>query len=309
VPELPDLEDYLAALRPRVVGARIRGVRITGISLLRTYDPPVEALIGRRVEAVRRLGKRLVFRVEPAGGEEPVFAVLHLMIAGRLRWEPPDAAIPGRVGLAAIDLSAPQDVDRPGGTLILTEAGTKRRASLHLVRGEAALAEHDRGGIEPLEADLEAFATTLRTENRTLKRALTDPRRFAGIGNAFSDEILHAARLSPVRRTQQLDDEEVARLHAATRSVLRHWVEALRDATGEGFPTKVTAFRPGFAVHGRYGHPCPVCGTSVQRIRYADNETNYCPRCQTDGRILADRSLSRLLRDDWPRTIDQLEGS
>jgi formamidopyrimidine-DNA glycosylase len=309
VPELPDLEDYLAALRPRVVGAWVRGVRIVGISLLRTYDPPVEALVGGRVEAVRRIGKRLVFQIEPVDGDEPLFAVLHLMIAGRLRWEPPQAPLPGRIGLAAVDLSAPGDADRPGGTLILTEAGTKRRASLHLVRGEAALAEHDRGGIEPLEVDLEAFTTAIRAENRTLKRGLTDPRRFAGIGNAFSDEILHAARLSPVRRTQQLDDDEVARLHAATRSVLRHWIDTLREATGDGFPSKVTAFRPGFAVHGRFGQPCPVCATEVQRIRYADNETNYCPRCQTDGRILADRSLSRLLRDDWPRTIDQLEGS
>jgi formamidopyrimidine-DNA glycosylase len=304
MPELPDLEDYLAALRPRVVDAGIDRVRIRSFSLLRTYDPPIEALEGRRVVAVRRLGKRLVFSVE-----DDLHLVLHLMIAGRLRWRDHGAPVPGRIGLAAVDLSVPGDPEAPGGALILTEAGTTRRASLHVVRGEDALAEHDRGGLEPLELDVETFAAQLRLENRTLKRALTDPRRFAGIGNAFSDEILHAAGLSPVRRSHQLDDDEVTRLHAATREVLRSWVTRLREETGEGFPEKVTAFRDGFAVHGKHGQPCPDCGTQVQRIRYADNETNYCPRCQTDGKVLADRGLSRLLKDDWPRTVDQLEGA
>jgi formamidopyrimidine-DNA glycosylase len=309
VPELPDIEDYLAALRPRVLDARLERVRITGFSLLKSYDPPIGAIEGQRITELRRLGKRLVFGFgEVPGEDEPLFAVLHLMIAGRLRWREHGAKPPGKVGLAAFDLTAPGG-DGPGGTLILTEAGTKKRASLHLVRGEQALAEHDRGGIDPLTADVEAFAAQLRVENRTLKRALTDPRRFSGIGNAFSDEILHAAGLSPVQHTRNLDDEEVARLHEATARVLRDWVTRLREATGDGFPDKVTAFRPEFAVHGKHGEPCPVCGTAVQRIRYADNETNYCPRCQTGGKLLADRSLSRLLKDDWPRTIDQLEGA
>jgi formamidopyrimidine-DNA glycosylase len=304
VPELPDIEDYLAALRPRVLDATVTGTRVRGISLLRTYDPPLEAVHGQRIVELRRLGKRLVFGIE---GE--LFLVLHLMIAGRLRWRPPGAAIPGKLGLAAFDVSEPGAAGTPGGTLVLTEAGTARRASLHVVRGEAALAEHDRGGIEPLTMTLEEMAAALTAENRTLKRALTDPRRFSGIGNAFSDEILHAAQLSPVARTQQLDDTEVARLHAATVDVLAAWVARLREETGEGFPENVTAFRPGFAVHGKHGQPCPVCGTPVQRIRYASNETNYCPRCQTEGRVLADRSLSRLLKDDWPRTVDELEGA
>jgi len=304
MPELPDIEDYLAALRPRVVDATLQRVRITGFSLLRTFDPPVEALEGRRVTEVHRLGKRLVF-----GFEEELFAVLHLMIAGRLRWVEHGAKIPGKIGMAAFDLSVPGDPREPGGSLVLTEAGTRRRASLHVVRGRDALQDHDRGGLEPIGASREAFEQQLRLENRTLKRALTDPRRFAGIGNAFSDEILHAAGLSPVKRTAGLQDAEVARLHDATQRVLAEWVTRLREATGEGFPAKVTAFRPGFAVHGKHGQPCPACGTEVQRIRYADNETNYCPRCQTGGRVLADRSLSRLLKDDWPRTIDQLEGA
>ncbi len=305
MPELPDIEDYLAALRSRCAGATLLGTRIRGISLLRTYDPPIEALDGRTITALERLGKRIVF----AFGDGGPFLVLHLMIAGRLRWGPPDAAIPGRIGLAAFDLSAPDDPDARGGTLLLTEAGTKKRASLHVEADRHHLAVHDRGGIEPLETDPETFAVVLRSENRTLKRALTDPRRFSGIGNAYSDEILHAARLSPVTRTRQLDDAEVARLHRATVDVLSSWTARLREETGEGFPTDVTAFREGFAVHGRFGQPCPVCEGPVQRIRYADNETNYCARCQTDGRVLADRSLSRLLKDDWPKTIDQLEGA
>jgi formamidopyrimidine-DNA glycosylase len=309
MPELPDIEDYLAALEPRVVGARLERVRITGFSLLKSYDPPVSAIEGQRITQLRRLGKRVVFGFDEVPGEdEPIFAVLHLMIAGRLRWREHGAKPPGKVGLAAFDLTEP-DGDGPGGTLVLTEAGTKKRASLHLVRGEAGLAAHDRGGIDPLTADREAFVEQLRLENRTLKRALTDPRRFSGIGNAFSDEILHAAGLSPVKTTRHLDDDEAARLHEATQQVLHDWVARLRAATGDGFPEKVTAFRPEFAVHGKHGEPCPVCGTAVQRIRYADNETNYCPRCQTGGKLLADRSLSRLLKDDWPKTIDQLEGA
>ncbi|MEX1164288.1 MAG: DNA-formamidopyrimidine glycosylase family protein [Nitriliruptor sp.] len=313
MPELPDIEDYRAALTARVVGATLTRARIQGISLLKTYDSPVDALHGRVCTEVRRLGKRLVFAfaAEDGAGDEadgPLFAVLHLMIAGRLAWADHGAKVPGKVGLAAFDWSAIGDPGTPGGTLLLREAGTRKRASLHVVR-EEGLADHDRGGLEPLEADLDAFRTELTRERRTLKRALTDPRRFSGIGNAFSDEILHAAQLSPVKRTDQLDDDEVARLHAATREVLTSWVARLRDATGDGFPGKVTAFRPEFAVHGKPGEPCPVCGTAVQRIRYADNETNYCARCQTGGKVLADRSLSRLLKDDWPRTVDELEGA
>jgi formamidopyrimidine-DNA glycosylase len=308
MPELPDLEDYLAALRPRLLDATLVRSRVVGISLLRTYDPPLDATHGRRITGLRRLGKRLVVLLEPVDGAEALFLVLHLMIAGRLRWLPFGAKPPGRIGLAAFDVSAPGAAETEGGTLVVTEAGTTRRASLHVVRGEAGLAEHDRGGVEPLAADLATFREQLTVENRTVKRALTDPRRFAGIGNAYSDEILHAARVSPVRRTRDLDDTELVALHAATGTVLRTWVARLRAATGDGFPTEVTAFRPGFAVHGRHGEPCPDCGTEVQRIRYANNETNYCPRCQTGGRLLADRSLSRLLKDDWPRTVDELEG-
>ncbi len=304
MPELPDLEAYLAALRPRVVDARLDRVRITGVSLLRTYDPPVDRIEGSRIVAVSRLGKRLVFEVE-----HDHFLILHLMIAGRLRWREHGAKVPAKIGMAAFDVSAPGDPQSPGGSLVLTEAGTKRRASLHLVVGRDALAEHDRGGLEPLEVDRETFAAQLTQENRTLKRALTDPRRFAGIGNAFSDEILHAAGLSPVRRTHQLDDDAISRLHAATVEVLTAWTDHLVDEVAAGFPEQVTAFREGFAVHGRYERTCPTCGTQIQRIRYASNETNYCPRCQTDGRVLADRSLSRLLRDDWPRTVDELEGA
>ncbi len=310
MPELPDLEDYLAAMRARMLDARITRVRIAGISLLRTYDPPADALVGRDVTGLRRIGKRLVWETRAAedpADAEPWFVVLHLMIAGRLRWAEPGSAPPGRIGLAAFEFSAPERPDDPGGTLILTEAGTKKRASLHVVRGSSALQEHDRGGIEPLRADLAAFDHQLRLENRTLKRTLTDQRRFAGIGNAFSDEILHAAGLSPVRRTRDLGAAEVLALHTATQSVLSDWTARLRTATGEGFPAKVTAFREGFAVHGRFQQPCPVCGTSVQRIRYADNEVSYCPRCQTGGKVLADRSMSRLLKDDRPRTIEDLE--
>lgn len=301
MPELPDIEDYRAALRTRVVGDVLEGLRVTSFSLLKTYDPPVSAVEGQVVTDVRRLGKRLVFVFEEVpGADEPLFVVLHLMIAGRLRWREHGAKVPRKYGLAAFDF--------PSGTAILTEAGTKKRASLHVVRGEDALREgHDRGGVEPLEADLPTFAEALTRENRTLKRALTDPRLFSGIGNAFSDEILHAAGMSPVQLTSRLDDDEVAHLREATVATLTGWVERLREQTGDGFPEDVTAFRPDFAVHGRYEQPCPVCATPVQRIRYADNETNYCPRCQTGGKVLADRSLSRLLKDDWPRTVDELE--
>lgn len=296
MPELPDIEDYLAALRPRVVGQPLEHVRIAGFALLKSYDPPITAVEGAVVTGLRRIGKRIVFE----WGDEDLFLVLHLMIAGRLKWLDPGAKIPRKYGQAAFDF--------PDGTLLLTEAGTKKRASLYLVRGEEDLAAHDRGGIEPLDATAAEFAAALTRENRTLKRALTDQRLFSGIGNAFSDEILHAAGLSPVKRTRQLDDDEVARLHEATVRVLTDWVARLRDQTGEGFPANVTAFRDEFAVHGRYEQPCPVCATPVQRIRYADNETNYCARCQTDGKVLADRSLSRLLKEDWPRTIEELEG-
>jgi formamidopyrimidine-DNA glycosylase len=291
---LPDIEVYAEALAARVLRQPLQRVRIATPFLLRSADPPIGEVAGRAVLAVRRLGKRIVLALE---GD--LFLVLHLMIAGRLHWKEPGARPPGRVGLAAFDF--------PTGTLILTEAGTKRRAALHLVRGEAGLAALDRGGIEPLQVDLAGFAAALRRENHTLKRALTDPELFSGIGNAYSDEILHRARLSPVKLTQRLDDGEVERLLDATRAVLSEWTERLRREAGAGFPERVTAFREGMAVHGRYRQPCPVCGTAVQRIVRAENEVNYCPRCQTGGQILSDRSLARLLKQDWPRTIDELE--
>ena len=294
VPELPDVTVYIEALTPRVVGERLGRVRVRSPFLLRSVEPPLTAIFGKKVTGLRRLGKRIVF-----GFEDDLFLVLHLMIAGRLHWKPAGTKIQGKVGLAAFDF--------PRGTLTLTEASTRKRASLHVVRGEAALAEHDRGGIEVLDADLAAFRSALTRERHTLKRTLTDPRIFSGIGNAYSDEILHRARLSPVRMTTQLDDAETARLFAAVQETLREWTERLRRAAGDGFPEGVTAFRPEMAVHGRYREPCPVCGTPVQRIQYAENETNYCPRCQTEGVVLADRSLSRLLKDDWPKRIEELE--
>jgi formamidopyrimidine-DNA glycosylase len=294
MPEFPDVVAYIEALRPRVVGATLDGVRLLHPFVLRSVEPPIGEVVGRRVLGLRRLGKRIVFGLE---GER--FVVVHLMIAGRLHWKAAGARAPGRIGLAALDFST--------GTLILTEAGTKRRAGLYLARGEAALAQHDPGGLEVLEADLPAFRTALVSERHTLKRTLTDPRLFSGIGNAYGDEILHRARLSPVKLTDQLSDEEVARLYEATRAVLREWSERLCQDVAERFPEGVTAFREGMAVHGRYGKPCPVCGAAVQRIVYADNETNYCASCQTGGRLLADRALSRLLRADWPRTLDELE--
>jgi formamidopyrimidine-DNA glycosylase len=294
VPELPDVDLYVHALRPRIVGHRITRIRLAAPFLLRSVDPPLSAVEGQVVTGVERLGKRIVIETEVA-----LFLVIHLMIAGRFRWKPAGTKVPGKVGLLAIDFD--------GGTLILTEAGSKRRASLHVVRGRAALAEHDPGGIEVFEAGLEAFAVALRRENHTLKRALTDPHVFSGIGNAYSDEILHAARLSPFKQTQSIGDDEVERLFGAVREVLSSWAARLRDETGEEFPEKVTAFRDGMAVHGRYRQPCPVCGSPVQRVVYAANEANYCATCQTGGRLLADRSLSRLLREDWPRTLEELE--
>src|SRR5438067_10838582 len=294
MPELPDVTVYLEALAARVRGRKLLGVRLASPFVLRTIDPPLSAAAGKKVGGLRRVGKRLVLELE---GD--LFLVIHLMIAGRLRWLEAGAKIPGKVGLAAFDFDS--------GTAVLTEVASKKRASIHLLRGEQAVREMDRGGIEPLDASLALFREALLRENHTLKRSLTDPRLFSGIGNAYSDEILHRARLSPVQVTHKLDEDEMARLHRATQEVLREWVDRLRAETGAAFPEKVTAFREGMAVHGRYRKPCPVCGTAVQRIAYADNETNYCPRCQTGGRILSDRSLSRLLKEDWPRTVEELE--
>jgi formamidopyrimidine-DNA glycosylase len=294
LPELPDVVVYLEALERRILGRRLAGVRLLSPFVLRTVEPPISALYDRRVRTLRRMGKRIVL-----GFEDELFLVMHLMIAGRLRWGAAGAKAPGRIGLAAFDFDE--------GTLLLTEAGSKRRASLHVVAGSAGLAGFERGGLEPLEASQDEFRARLRLENHTLKRALTDPRLFSGIGNAYSDEILHRARLSPLKLTGRLSDEETARLHASVQTVLREWTERLRGETGDGFPEKVTAFREGMAVHGRYRQPCPTCGTPVQRIRYAENETNYCPSCQTEGRLLADRGLSRLLKEDWPRSLEELD--
>ena len=294
MPESPDVTVYLEALAPRILGQPLEAVRVRGPSLVRTAEPPLREATGKRVTALRRQGKRLVLVLE-----EGLFLVLHLMIAGRLHWKARGAPVPGRIGLAAFDF--------PTGTLVLTEASPRKRAQLWLLRGEEAVAALDRGGIDPMEASTEAFAEALRRENHTLKRALTDPRLFSGIGNAYSDEILHAARLSPVALTRRIADDEVRRLHASTIEVLRGWTERLRQEAGSGFPEKVTAFRKGMAVHGRYRQPCPDCGSPVQRIVHADNETNYCPTCQTGGRLLADRSLSRLLKEDWPRSLEELE--
>jgi len=294
VPELPDIEVYVEAISARTLGEPLVAVRLGSPFLLRSADPPIRAAEGKHVRSVRRLGKRIVL-----GLEEDLFLSLHLMIAGRLHWKERGARLPGRVGLAGLDF--------PPGTLVLTEAGTKRRAALHLVRGEPALAALDRGGIEPLEATPAEFEAALRRENHTLKRALTDPSLFSGIGNAYSDEILHRARLSPVKLTSRLDPQEAARLHAATREILLEWTDRLRREAAGAFPEGVTAFREEMAVHGRHRRPCPVCGTLVQRIVRAENEVNYCPRCQTGGQILSDRSLARLLKEDWPRTIEELE--
>jgi formamidopyrimidine-DNA glycosylase len=294
VPELPDVTVYVEAIERRVLGASLERVRLLHPFVLRSVDPRPAAVHGRRVESVGRIGKRIAI-----GLDGTLFVVVHLMIAGRLHWRPVGAKSPGKIGLAALDFST--------GTLLLTEAGTKRRASLRVVRGEHALRDLDPGGLEVLDADREAFGQAITRENHTLKRALTDPGILAGIGNAYSDEILHRARLSPVKQTRQLTGDEIDRLWSATRETLLEWIERLRAEAGDGFPEGVTAFRPGMAVHGRYGKPCPVCGTPVQRIVYAENETNYCPRCQTGGKLLADRSLSRLMRGDWPRTLEELE--
>jgi formamidopyrimidine-DNA glycosylase len=294
MPELPDVTVYIEALERRIVGQPLKDARLSGPSLLKTAVPPLAAAKGRRVLRLRRLGKRIAI-----GLEGDLWLVLHLMIAGRLHWHERGAKLARKLGLAAFDF--------PDGSLVLTEFGPKKRASLHLVQGEEALRAHDPGGLEVEGADLEAFRAALVRENHTLKRALTDPRLFAGVGNAYSDEILHAARLSPLAMTQGLSEDETLRLYEATRATLRMWIDRLRREAGERFPAKVTAFRPDMAVHGRYRQPCPVCGTPIQRIRYANNETNYCPRCQTEGRLLADRALSRLLGRDWPRTIEELE--
>jgi formamidopyrimidine-DNA glycosylase len=294
MPELPDITVYLEALQARVLGARLDSTRITHPFLLRTFDPPICALYGRRVVAFRRIGKRIAI-----GFEGDHWLVLHLMIAGRLHWLTPAAAKKGRAALAYFVFDS--------GTLTLTEAGSKRRASLSVFSSSGQLANINPGGLEVLDSSLEEFSARLRAENHTLKRSLTDPRAFSGIGNAYSDEILHRARLSPVALTQKLAPEGIQRLYTAIHEVVGEWTQRLRSEALRDFPEKVTAFRPEMAVHGRFGRPCPVCNTAVQRIRYAENETNYCPRCQTEGRVLADRSLSRLLKDDWPRTVEELE--
>jgi formamidopyrimidine-DNA glycosylase len=292
MPELPDITVYVEALERRIVGQPIEEIRLSTPFLLRTVDPPLSELVDKRVTGIERLGKRIAIVAE---GD--LFLVLHLMIAGRLHWKPRGAK-PGRKGLA--------DFVFPNGTLTLTEAGTKRRASLYAVRGRAGLEPHTRGGMEVLEATRDQFAERLRSESHTVKRSLTDPRLFSGIGNSYSDEILHRARMSPVKLTGRLTDDEITTLFDATKATLVEWTDRLRAEAGDEFPEKVTAFRPEMAVHGKYGQPCPVCGTPVQRIRYADNETNYCARCQTDGKLLADRALSRLLKQDWPKSIDEL---
>ncbi|MGH7564488.1 MAG: Fpg/Nei family DNA glycosylase [Gemmatimonadota bacterium] len=294
MPELPEIAAYLHALEPRILGSTLTDVRVRSVSLLKTWDPPLESARGRAVAGLRRLGKRIVIELEP-----DFFLALHLMVAGRLRWSESPWAIPRKHGLAAFDFST--------GSLLLVEAGTKRRARLHLVRGEEALAALDPGGIEVPSSSLEAFRASLLRERHTLKRALTDPRAFAGIGGAFADEILHRARLSPLQINENLDPDEIERLWRASREVLTEWIAIRIEETGEGFPEKVTAFHPRMAVRGRFREPCPVCGSPIQRIVYADRETNYCPGCQTGGRILADRALSRLLREDFPRTLENLE--
>jgi formamidopyrimidine-DNA glycosylase len=292
MPELPDVVVYLERLEALVGGATLERIRLASPWVLRTFDPPVSAVEGKKVTGFRRIGKRLVFELE-----DDLFVVVHLMVAGRLRMRESGTAIPKKRGLAAFDF--------PSATFLLTEEGTKKRASIHIVRGEEGLAEHDRRGVEPFDASLEDFTDAVRRERHTLKRALTDAKLFSGIGGAYADEIMHRARVSPVVRTDRLTDDDIARLHAASREVLGEWVDRLRTEAGEGFPEKVTAFRDEMAVHGKFGQPCPVCGKPVQRIVYASNETNYCPGCQTGGRILADRALSRLLKEDFPRTLEE----
>jgi formamidopyrimidine-DNA glycosylase len=294
MPELPDVTVYIDALSERVLNQPIPKIRIGSPFVLRSFEPPISAAEGKKVLALRRVGKRIVFELE-----DDLFLIVHLMIAGRFHWKPKGAKIARKYGQAAFDF--------PHGTLLLTEAGTKKRASIHLVRGEAALQEHNPGGLEVLDATLGQFREALTRENHTLKRSLTDPHLFSGIGNAYSDEILHRAKLSPIRLTKQMTDTEIERLYHAVRESLTERVERLRKERGTGFPEKVTAFRPDMAVHGKYRKPCPVCGSPVQRIVHAENETNYCATCQTGGKLLADRSLSRLLKDDWPKTLEELE--
>jgi formamidopyrimidine-DNA glycosylase len=294
VPELPDVVVYLDALAPRVVGSTLERIRLSSPFVVRSVEPPLTHAFGTRVEGLRRIGKRIVFVLS---GD--LFLVIHLMIAGRFRWKDRGAKVPGKLGLAAFDFTR--------GTLLLTEASTRKRAAIHLVRGEAALAAFDAGGLEVLDASLAAFRAALGRERHTIKRSLTDPHLFAGIGNAYSDEILHRARLSPVAMSDRLSDEEIARLYEATRATLTEWTARLRAQVGAGFPERVTAFRPEMAVHGRYREPCPVCGSPVQRIVHAENESNYCPTCQTGGKLLADRSLSRVLKADWPKTLEELD--
>ena len=294
MPELPDITVYIDSLRPRILGEEIRAARSVNPFVLRTVEPPLSNAVGRRVRTISRLGKRIVI-----GMDDSLYIVIHLMIAGRLRWREGGKTIGGKLAQAAFEF------DR--GTLYLTEAGSKRRASIHVVQGADALAQFDRGGLEVLDADLGEFASRLRSENHTVKRSLTDPRLFSGIGNSYSDEILHRAKLSPLTLTSRMTDEQIATLFDATKTTLIEWTNRLRADVGDDFPEKVTAFREGMAVHGRYKLPCPVCGSPVQRIRYADNETNYCARCQTHGRLLADRAMSRLLKQDWPRSIDEVE--
>jgi formamidopyrimidine-DNA glycosylase len=294
MPELPDVTVYIEALNERVLNQPMQKIRIGSPFIIRSFDPPISAAEGKKVIALRRLGKRVVFEME-----DDLFLIVHLMIAGRFHWKPKGAKIARKYGQAAFDF--------PDGTLLLTEAGTKKRASIYLVRGEEALREHDPGGLELFDASFDEFRRALTRENHTLKRSLTDPHLFSGIGNAYSDEILHRVRLSPIRLTQQMTEAEIASLYHAIRASLGEWVERLRRERGSGFPEKVTAFRPDMAVHGKYGKPCPVCGSPVQRIVHAENETNYCARCQTGGKLLADRSLSRLLKKDWPRSLEELE--
>ncbi len=294
MPELPDVTVYVECLARRVVGRRLSAARIASPFLLRTFDPPLHAAHGKRVLGIERLGKRIVMEMD-----ESMFLVFHLMIAGRFRWRESGVKVPAKIGLAALDFD--------NGSLVMTEAGAKKRASLHVLRGRRALAEHDPGGLETLDATAAAFAARLREQNRTLKRALTSPQLFSGIGNAYSDEILWHARLSPLTWTSRLSDAEVATLYASTRTTLNHWTETLREEVGDGFPDKVTAFRAGMAVHGRFSEPCPRCGDPVQRIRYASREVNYCATCQTKGQVFADRVLSQLLKKDWPRTVEQWE--
>ena len=294
MPELPDVTVYIDALAERVLNQTIQRVRIGSPFVVRTFDPPIKEIAGKKILGFRRMGKRIVFELE-----DGLFLILHLMIAGRLHWKPKGAKIARKYGQAAIDFLH--------GTLLLTEAGTKKRASIHLVRGEAALEEYDPGGIEIFDMTLEQFAEALTRENHTLKRSLTDPHLFSGIGNAYSDEILHRAKLSPIRLTKQMTETEIERLYDAVRESMNEWIERLRKERGTGFPEKVTAFRADMAVHGKYGKPCPVCGSPVQRIVHAENETNYCATCQTGGKLLADRSLSKLLKDDWPRSLEELE--